>query len=85
MAGGDPEGQGADRGICGNHHCGLGQSFIAIPPAKALNSLQSVSRPHVTVAFATALSVAINAPIPRQQAEALRSSLGLPGLQLLRD
>lgn len=51
---------------------GVGVSFIAIPTATALNSLQGVSHPNVIAVLATALPVATNAPIPHASKRRLR-------------
>lgn len=50
----------------------VGVSFIAIPTATALNSLQGVSHPNVIAVLATALPVATNVPIPQASTRRLR-------------
>lgn len=67
----------------------VGVSFIAIPTATALNSLQGVSHPNVIAVLATALPVATNAPIPQASTRSLRKgaccslvSAAAPGLEL---
>lgn len=49
----------------------VGVSFIAIPTAMGLSSLQSVSHPNVIAVLATALPVATNAPIPHASKQKL--------------
>lgn len=68
----------------------VGVSFIVIPTAKALNSLQGVSQPNVIAVLATALPVATNVPIPHASKWRLRKgaccslvSAAAAGLELI--